>query len=406
MTQKRIVIINQYAGSPHHGMEYRHYYLAKELTAKGHQVIIISGSFSHLYKTNPAIGPDNYTFEKVDGIEYCWVKVPIYERSVSIGRIWNMLVFMFRLFSFPLEKIHFADAVIVSSPSLFPIINGKKWARKFQCKLFFEVRDIWPLTLQELGKLSSLHPIVVFLSWFEKYAYRNADVVVGLLPFTNEHIKDLGIVPKSYSYIPNGIYLPEAQNNLALDKRVLEKIDMSIFKVGYVGTLGLSNAMDYFISACRLLKDDNRFHFYIVGEGGQKQQLIEMAEGLSNITFLDAIPKNQVQSFLYQMDACYIGWKDDPLYRFGISANKIYDYMYSARPVVHSVKAGNDPVKVAECGLSIPPEDPESIREAFFALHSMTKQQLEEMGQRGKAYVLQNFNYSILVSKYLNLLKG
>ena len=73
-------IVNQYAGSPLHGMEYRHYHLARELTRRGHRVVVLSGSWSHLYTHQPEVSRP-FTLQTIDGITYCWVAGPAYDRA-------------------------------------------------------------------------------------------------------------------------------------------------------------------------------------------------------------------------------------------------------------------------------------------------------------------------------------
>src|SRR5664279_2205905 len=140
--------VNQYAGSPRHGMEFRHFELGRELAALGLTVVVISGSYSHLLAHQPTTN-GAYTFEDVDGLTYCWVKVPSYRRAMSLGRIYNMVMFMLRLYRLPTARLPPPDAIVVSSPSLFPILPAQRWARHTGSRLVFEVRDIWPLTLQE-----------------------------------------------------------------------------------------------------------------------------------------------------------------------------------------------------------------------------------------------------------------
>ena len=159
-------IINQYAGSPAHGMEYRHFELGRELTSLGMTVVVISGSYSHLFTQQPRTR-GGYTVERIDGVTYCWVKIPAYRRAMSLGRVFNMVVFMLRLYRLPVDRFPRPDAIIVSSPSLFPILPAERLARRWRSRLIFEVRDLWPLTLQELGGLSSRHPLVVVMRWFE-----------------------------------------------------------------------------------------------------------------------------------------------------------------------------------------------------------------------------------------------
>lgn len=399
--KKSIWIINQYVGSPTHGMEFRHYYLAKEFIKKGYDVFVFSGSFSHLYKKQPNTS-STYTFEDIDDIHYCWVEVPTYARSVSIGRFWNMFVFLWRMFFIPLQKVNAPSAIIVSSPSLFPILNGHYYSKKFKAKLFFEVRDIWPLTIQYLAKMSNLHPLVLLLSFFERYAYKNADYVCSVLKGTDQHIKSIGLQANNFFYAPNGILLEEVENPEPLSAAIKEQIPKDKFIIGYVGTIGISNAMSYFIDAVALMQDASNLFFVIIGSGGEKENLMQKSAGFKNMLFLDAIPKHQVQSALQLFDACYIGWNNEALYQFGISANKLYDYMYAAKPIIHSFSSANDPVQEAACGISCAAESPEEIKAAILQMHSIGEETRKQMGTNARNYVLQNHTYDRIAQKFMD----
>ena len=112
--KKNIWIVNQYTGSPYYGMNYRSYYMAKEFVEQGHTVKIFSGSYSHLFVNLPKTN-GVFTDEIIDDIHYTWVKTPKYKSSKSIGRVWNMLVFMFKLFCINIFKRDKPDVIIVSS---------------------------------------------------------------------------------------------------------------------------------------------------------------------------------------------------------------------------------------------------------------------------------------------------
>jgi glycosyltransferase involved in cell wall biosynthesis len=401
--KKTIWIINQYVGSPIHGMEFRHYYLAKEFVRKGYEVIIFSGSYSHLYKKLPNTN-GTYTFETIDQIQYCWVDVPTYARSVSLGRFWNMFVFLFRMYFIPTKNISKPDAIIVSSPSLFPIFNGKHFADKYQAKLIFEVRDIWPLTIQNLAKMYSWHPLVLLLSFFEKYAYKKADNVCSVLPGADKHMIAQRMQANKFFYAPNGILLEEVENPEVLASSVQAQIPKDKFIVGYVGTIGVSNAMNYFIDAVLLLQNHPEIFFVVIGDGGEKEALNEKVSSAKNIIFIDPIPKQQVQSALQLFDACYIGWNDEPLYEFGISANKLYDYMYSAKPIIHSFSSENDPIQLANCGISCKAESPEAIKDAILAMHALIEDKRNELGKNGRSYVINHHSYDAIAQKFIDII--
>jgi glycosyltransferase involved in cell wall biosynthesis len=395
--KKNIWFINQYAGSPVHGMEYRHFYLGQELIRAGHDVVIISGSFSHLHKQRPETH-GLCTQESIDGITYCWIQTTDYAKSVSFGRLKNMYWFKKNLKKLSLTDLPQPHAVVVSSPSMFPVIFAKKICRKFKAKLIFEIRDIWPLTLREIGNLSFFHPVVMYMKYFERYGYRNADFIVSLLPDASGYYEKNGMKKEKFRYIPNGID-PNLWNHDP-DTNIDFNIPSKKFIVGYAGTVGVTNALHVFIQAAQLLSERDDIHFVIAGNGGEKEALKSMAETLHNLTFVDAVQKSSVPSLLEQFDACYIGLKNEPLFRFGVSPNKLFDYMMAAKPIIYAIGSSNKPVDDAECGITIPPGSPEAIAEAVINIYKMTKDERKTMGQNGREYVLKNHAYNTLAQKY------
>ena len=96
-----------------------------------------------------------------------------------------------------------------------------------------------------------------------------------------------------------------------------------------------------------------------------------------------------------------------PLYRYGISPNKLMDYMLAGKPVIHAVEAGNDPVAEAQCGISCEPENPQAIAESVIEL--ITRRTAEErlvMGHRGRDYVVRHFSYTTLARQFLDVMGG
>ncbi len=405
MISKNIWIINQYTGSPYHGMNYRSYYLAKEFINQGNSVTIFAGSYSHLFTNYPDVD-DNFTKQIIDDIEYIWVKTPKYLKSKSIKRVFNMLVFMYRLFFFDTKKMKKPDAIIISSLSLFPVVNAYIWAKRFKINFIFEIRDLWPQTFIELGNVSKYHPLVLFLGWFERFGYKNSKKVVSLLSNAKNYMVSKGLKEDKFVYIPNGISLDEMDQIEPLDLKVISKIPKDKFIIGYVGTIGIANALEYLVESAIKLKDNSDILFVIVGKGSEKGKLERLVKNnnLNNVLFIEPIPKKQVQSILKLFDVCYIGWHNNNMYKYGISANKIFDYMYSSKPILHSISIDNDIVKNAKCGITIVAEDTEKIIETIIKLYNMDKEQLNEMGNNGKKYVLKYHSYHNLAKQYLEIL--
>lgn len=394
MGSKVVWIINQYGGSRLHGMTFRSYYLAKEFVKK-HKVYLFSASYSHVM-SNPPVVEGNLTQENIDGVIYAWLKVAKYEGSKSIGRIWSMFLFLFRLFSVDVSAFQKPDVIIVSSISPFPILKAYFWSKKFNAKLIFEVRDIWPLSIMELGGFSKYHPFVILLQWVENFAYRVSDYVVSVLPNAYEHMQHHGLSRDRFVCIPNGIEISE--------EKVLKNKDELPFTIGYAGTVGIANALSYLIDAAGILKNEP-IAFSILGNGPAKCDLQERVskKGLSKVSFYDAVSKEKVAPFLSQSDVLYIGWHASDLYRFGISANKIFDYLLAAKPIIHSVQAGNDPVKEANAGISVEPENPQKIADAILQLYNMTMEERQQLGKNGRRYVEEHHSYEKLAERYEQL---
>ena len=186
---------------------------------------------------------------------------------------------------------------------------------------------------------------------------------------------------------------PEQLNNLRKQGK---------FLVGFAGAHGIANALNVLLYAADKLKN-TKAYFVLVGQGQEKENLMALAQklGLDNVLFLPSIPKKMVPAFLAQMDALYIGLQNQKLFRFGISPNKLMDYMMAGKPILHSVTAGNDLVQEAHCGISVPAEDIDAVAEAVKTLMLMDKAELSALGANGKEYVIKHHDYKILAEKFI-----
>lgn len=403
-----IVIINHYAGGIPWGMEFRPYYLAKEWVKKGHNVMIIGASFSHVRTKQPFV-TGNITIERIEEIEYVWIKTNSYKGN-GIGRLASILTFVIKLFIYkkPIFRNFAPDLVIASST--YPLDNyPASWiAGKFKALSCYEVHDLWPLSPKELGGYSNYHPFIIIMQLAENFAYKNADFVISMLPKTLEHMVDHGLEPEKFCYIPNGIPSEEYHSGVlppAVDSVIDDLKKQNKCIVGYVGGHALSNALDILVDAASLaVKTAPQLAFVLIGDGAEKKTLIERASqyDLKNIFFLPAIPKPAVANVLSQMNILYLGWRDRPIYRFGISPNKLLDYMMAGRPVVHAVNAGNDMVADSGCGLSVKPEDARAIVHACIEISKLTPENQRNIGKLGREYVLKHNKYDVLAQKIID----
>ncbi|MFA7329625.1 MAG: glycosyltransferase family 4 protein [Candidatus Delongbacteria bacterium] len=406
---ENILLINHYAGSPTHGMEFRPFYFSREWQREGHEVHVFAASFSHLRSHNPA-GVTWVRKEVLDGVHYHWFRTPTY-RGNGLGRILNMGVFLLWLIAgLPVFIWKYRFSVVIAS-STYPLDMVPAWilARLHKAKLVFEVHDLWPLSPLELGRYSRLHPFILLMQWGENFAYSHCDTCVSLLPKAMNHMLEHGLQRRKFLYIPNGIDLAEwesLQEELGTEQvEAIEDLRARVgFLLGYVGSHGLANALDTLVEAIAACQTQS-FGVVMIGSGPAKPGLMQKAADLGlgdRIIFLPPIPKRQVPQALARMDALYIGWQRTPLYRFGISPNKLFDYMMAGKPILHAIEAGNDPVVEAACGISVAPESTSALIEGLeFILH-LSPEARASMGDKGREYVREKHQISHLAGKMIH----
>jgi len=401
-----ILLLNHYAGSPALGMEFRPYYMAREWVRLGHRVQIVAADYSHVRARQPQAGD-----ELIDGIAYRWVATPPYQGN-GLGRLRNIGAYLLGVWrETPHLLSRFApDVVIASSTYPMDIWVARRLARRAGAKLVYEVHDLWPLSPIELSGMSRWHPFIVLVQAAEDAAYRDADVVVSMLPKVHEHMASRGLDLRKLHVVPNGIALGDWQHEpQALREDVARALaaasEAGRMVVGYAGSMGRPNALDALLDAAVLLRGV-ALQFVLVGDGHERARLARRVadEKLDNVTLLPPVPKAQIPTLLAAIDIAYIGWQRVPIYRFGIAPNKLMDYMMAGVPVLHSVDAGNDPVAEAGCGLTVPPESPDAVAAGLRQLAALSSDERRAMGERGQAFVRAHHSYAVLARRFIEAL--
>jgi glycosyltransferase involved in cell wall biosynthesis len=411
-----LLLINHYAGSPVHGMEFRPWLLAREWVRSGHQVQILAADHSHVRATQPDLAGAAVRDESIDGIAYRWYRTPRYAGN-GLGRVRNIAAFLHAVWAdTPRLLRDFApDAVIASSTYPLDIWPARRLARRAGATLVHEVHDVWPLSPIELSGMSRWHPWALLCQWAEDTACRDADRVVSMLPKVHDHLAAHGLDLRRLHIVPNGVAPEDWQGEPPpLRADVQAELDAAraagAAVVVYAGSMGEPNALDTLLDAMALLHrrpGAPAIRLVMVGDGHERMRLVARidSEPLPNTRWLPPIPKAQVRSLLAQGDVAYLGWQRVSLYRFGIAPNKLMDYMMAGCAVLHSVDAGNDPVQDAGCGLSVPPGDAAAVADGLSRLASLPTTERRAMGDRGRAFVIQHHTWPVLAARFLEALR-
>ena len=407
-----IALIAHFAGSPHHGMVYGHYFLAKEWIKLGHDITIIASGYVHTRHSNPELDNHLITEEYIDGIRYLWIKTPKYNPASNIGRALNILCFstLTRYVKLPLDHI---DLVVSSSHHTLSIFAALKLAQQFSAKLVYEVRDLWPMGLIELGEISIHNPFIKLLQYGEDLSYKNADKVISLMPYAKEYMMQRGMAEEKFTYIPNGFDdtgepahdspLPQF-HQAALDKFKRN----NHFVVIYAGNFGNANEISTLIESLTLCQNQ-KVAVILVGKGPYLLALNKLVcnKHLEHrVSILPPLSKALVLDLIKQADLGFIGLKDQTMFRFGISPTKINDYFKARIPILYAINYRDEAIESSGVIFQCQSGSPDSVAKKIDLISSLPTAERKEIGDKGYQWALLNRGYSQLAARFIDVLKG
>ncbi len=399
--------LNHYAGTKNSPKEGRSYYLSKGLVNAGENCSVITSSFHHLQREAYVEQEEKVVKKDIDGIPFLWLKTPHYKGN-GISRIKNMLSYAYACWKNDFVKSGFLekpDVIIITSVHPFHIFAGIKWAKKYNAKLVFEIRDIWPLSLNLLLGVSKRHPLSIVLSVIERIGYRKADLITSVLPNALEYMEPKGVSSERFLYIPNGFDDSFTWSNTNIHQEELTKIRRRYSRlIMHTGSMGEPNGLEILVKAANACKSNNNVAFVFIGDGSLKTELVTVSNS-EHIYFFPSIPKNQIMSALSFADICYCGAKNLPeLYKYGVSPNKVFDYMAAKKYVLLGIDSPNNPVELANSGFCFSPTNENTLYGVIQNIVNLKDSELQSAGENGYNYLLREHTFNNLAVKLINKL--
>lgn len=395
---KNIWILNHYAITPDIAGGTRHFDLGKELVKLGYQVVIFASGFDHASRKYLKVDPKEwFRIEELAGVQFVWLNTFSYHKN-DWRRVAGMLSYAFRV----LRATHnFKKPDVVIGSSVHPAAATVGWwlARSYQARFIFEVRDLWPQTLVDMGVMKSNGLMARLLYAWERFMCLKAEKVIVLMPGARQYFAGRGIETSKIYWVPNGVDMKRYHGTATLDPttgaaKVLER-HKDKFKVIYAGAHGQANGLDVAIEAAAVIgKREVAIHFILIGDGPEKQTLREKATqlGCTNVTFCDPLPKTSVPAVLKQADLLMFCVSPMDLFKHGVSPNKLNDYLASGRPVVMSAEVANDIVAEAQAGLTVLPGDAKALADGILQLFKLCPGERERLGANGRDYVEKHYD--------------
>ena len=406
---KNIWWINHHAVPPVVSGGTRHFSLAKSLKKLNYETTIINGSFDHLNSHFQEKGDFGQNLKEpllrsYEGVDFYSIPTPYYVGNASIGRVKNMLAFYFGAMKYLRGKVNIPkpDLIIGSVVHPFAAYTGYRLSRYYNVPFIYEVRDLWPRTLVDLGRISSKHPFVILLDKLDGFLAKKAKLIITTAPLMKNHYKErFGINEDQFLWVTNGSVFTKKKPTAM---RTIEEND--VIQVGYTGNIGYGNGIRNFLQALSIVDQDllNKFKFLFVGEGPFKKELAAYAkEKELPVEFKDSVPKDRVWEILQKFDFLLFIIIETPILKFGISSNKLSDYHSAGRPIIEIVSCNSSPVQSSGAGYHA--DSFGELPKILSAICNADQEEYIEKGEKGYLFAQENYDWDNLAKKIHESLK-
>lgn len=400
----RIWLINHYAVPPQFYPLARPSLFAKNLIKMGHDVTIIAASTVHNSDKNLIDSKVNIKKITDDEIPYILIKCPDYQGN-GVRRVINILEFARKLPKV-LDTIEKPDAIVATSFDPISCYAGVKYAKKHGIKAVAEIADLWPETLVQYNNVSPSNPIVRYLRWLEKNIYLKADSIVFTAAGEYNYIIEQGWeseIPKDkVFYINNGIDLELFDHNKQyFITKDPELDDDDLFKIVYTGSIRRVNNLAGVLEVAKEVKNP-KVRFLIWGDGDELPKLKKRveSENIGNVIFKGRVEKKYIPYITSKADLNYAHNTASPLFKYGLSFNKIFDYLAAAKPILCDFPANYNPVIMGNAGVSVDSANPKDIAKQIEAFVEMDSRQYNQYCASARR-TAEEYDFSKLTAKLL-----
>lgn len=417
----KIWLINHYASIMFREKAGRHYWFAKKLEERGHNVTVFCASEYH--DREGGINTEGKKFiTKYDANTlFVFVKTN-HSFGNGFDRVMNMFNFYRNLYPTTKEYIKKngkPDVIIASSVHPLTLVAGIRIAKKLQIPCICEIRDLWPEAIFTIGKVKEKSLFGRTLISGEHWIYRNATALIFTKEGDTDYLKEKkwttsqgGDIDLSKCYyINNGINLATYQNQLQLE--VLDDpdlLDASRFNVIYAGIIRPVNNVGNLLDCAKIIKNIAGYEdiqFLIYGDGSELEKLKRRVadEGIINVKLKGFVARKYIPYVLSKSSVNILNYSQNKFnWTRGNSSNKLFEYMASGKPIISTVKMGYSIINKYECGFELDDCTPKALAEAIMKLHDLGQEERECYGINA-AEGAKDFDFNKLVDMLMNVIE-
>ncbi len=422
---KSIWIIDHYSSEPKYGGISRQYDFARELGKRGYQVVVIASGFCHF--THSYISDkDIKVSAAAENVHYIYLKTCSYTSNSGAGRAKNMIDFMNKVIRY--ESIiakKYGKPDVVTGCSVHPLawIAAYMAAQKYKARFVAEVRDFWPRVWVASGDKKPADPMVLFFGMVQQWAFRHADRIIYSMFHGDKYIcGELGI-PKSKAYlIGQPMDCKRFDSNCAKADLLPEEIrafmgirdqgERKDFVCSFAGYYMTYEGVYVMLEAQKILERKGLpVKMVFVGSGQEKEgmQKYIASNSLKNVLVCDRIPKEAVPALLSHSDVCMAhleveGHKE--VYKYGVSKNKVNEYLYSGACTLYGFLYQDDEVAESGGGIMFKPFHAGDLADKIEYIYSLPEYRRKQYGKRGRKYIREKHSVEVLADRMTEVLFG
>lgn len=405
----KIWLLNNYNMLPSHGHLNRNYYLGKYLKRQGHEPIAFVGSHPHNSDMQLIKGAKKYFVFQEEPFPWVLIKTRNYEGS-KFKRVISMFEFYFNMKS---ASNHFEipDVIIGSSAHPLAALLAIRLGNKYGCKKIVEIRDFWPQSIVDFGVAKKSNPIIKILYKFEKYLYLHADKIILTMENGYQYFIDKGlskVIPEEkVFYLNNGVDVEEYKNNVKTYVFEDEELqNVNLFNVVYAGSIRKANNLGLILDVAKIVKNRN-IRFLIWGDGDERETLKKrcVAEKIDNVIFKGRVEKKYIPYITSKANLNIMHLPPSPVLKYGLSANKLFDYAAAGRPIFTDFECGMNPAIVYGAGINAGSSDSVEIAKKiddFSFMDKVTYKQFCDNALR----LASNYSFENLARKLIEIINS
>jgi len=228
------------------------------------------------------------------------------------------------------RKVGDYDVMVLGYPGQLDVYLARilTWLRRRP--LVLDVFMSLYLIASERG-LVTQHPVTArLIYWLEKLACLLPDqLVLDTAEYVAWFQSTYGISPDRFRLVPTGA------DDRVFEPVYRERVDDGLLHVVYYGTFIPNHGVEYIIDAANILADDDRIRFELIGQGPDREKAVALVRhyGLSNVTFVDWLGREELVMRVARADVCLGAFGTTPQSTMTIQ-NKIYEGLAMGKPVV------------------------------------------------------------------------